>query len=289
MYNNHNTMAHALTDLPAEIIATIVSDMSPTTTFALKYTNKQMHTFIQLQRDDATAYTLIFAAATDGDLQVVEWLHSMGCTAENILRSVRCQEYVYKICDTAARNGHLPVLKWLNEHHFAVRSDIVLAAAFSGSIEIFVWLTSIGRTGDHRSLEIAAALGHRSLLEWFYTHHTTLIQLYSLLGIAAAAGQISTLDLLIGWVDVTPIPNIEMIAAFNGHLSAVEWILSRGCYSARYAKACALSGGHHHIVEWIDTTYGPQHIDAYPVHDNIRPCYDAKSPQFVLNQYCSCA
>jgi hypothetical protein len=102
-------------------------------------------------------------AALGGNQEVLEWLHSSGCTWGtstcwaaalgghlNILQWARehgCPWH-WLTCASAAWSGHLRVLQWAREHHCPWNADTSLYAAQAGQLELLQWMRENDATGE---------------------------------------------------------------------------------------------------------------------------------------------
>lgn len=264
----------------------------PVSAAVFKYTSKH---HISLVHTTATAHDILAAAAYAGHLPVVGWLHSMGCTAENIYRNrfqhglsepttIRHPSFD-KICASAAHGGHLDVLEWLHSEGFVLNHRVRIGAAYNGDIAIFEWLESKRFPMGQTVFEITAALGRLSLLEWLYNSYTSPLHVSSIVAAtAAAAGHTPVLAWVYQHIQLCQRnDNIIRAAAYNGHLETVQWLIGVN-HSPIYAKIGATEGNHAVIVDWLETHYPDHSLSSHSPTNKIDPKYDVNSPEFILTK-----
>lgn len=263
--------ALTIVDLPAEILAVIVVDADPAAVFALKYTNKYLHSAIPTPA--ISADELMIASAIEGNLPAIQWLHSLNFMSYSVNSPRRC--------GAAARNGHHHILMWLVKNGYRIDKRVVIDAAFSGSIEMFEILKRLGYTPNNETISIAAALGHVDLIEWICNLNCIYIHANRLIHIAAAAGQTKVLE----WLPYEKVEHnwsIVGIAAYNGHLDTVRWLLEKG-YDRYTAMQYAIQGEQHVVRDWIESHY--TFLSKPTGHVHIPASHDMKSCHFILNKY----
>lgn len=235
-------------------------------------------------------------AAYEGHLPVVEWLHTMGCTADNFRGRTHPQNWVptenatfpNTVCAKAARGGHLNVLKWLHSEGFPLDGGSCIEAVFSGDVEIFEWLSSKKCDPGYYSDQLMVAMGNIQLLEWLsakyniFSDHDRIILIVC--G-ACAAGQIRVLD----WVysndrfddSYCQYADPTDIAGHNGHTETLEWLRHHG-FPVIHAIAAANGNGKTETVKWLTANGFPADIAPYP---GIRSCWDITSGDYVMNMF----
>lgn len=199
------------------------------------------------------------AAASQGRLQCVQWLHDAGyaCTAKAMddaainghletviwLHVNREEGCTTDAMDYAAMNGHLHILHWLHEHRFEGCTPAALnCAAAAGHFEVVRWLHVNRREGcADMALQRAAEGGYLEIVEWLYPF----------------------------MAHVEPDAIAMSYAARNGHLHVVQWLFHHGWeHFADVAAEVAAEYGHVHIGRWLDSvgggaacTNGSRHYD----------------------------
>jgi len=71
-----------------------------------------------------------------------------------------------KICDYAARNGHLDVLQWAKSNGYSWSLDICSCAGENGHLEVLKWARSNGYSWSSDTCALAAQNGHLKVLKW---------------------------------------------------------------------------------------------------------------------------
>ena len=111
--------------------------------------------------NDYVARYLCREAATNGHLQVLDWLLDNGFDHEWIKYNAVCN---------AARRGVVSVLEWAKDHGYDftdVRNKHVCAtAARNGNLFILQWLRQNDCPWDFRVVASARANGHEDVAEW---------------------------------------------------------------------------------------------------------------------------
>ena len=95
-------------------------------------------------------------AAANGHLEVIKYLHENGCP---------WNEYS---CYRAAGNGHLEILKYLHENGCPWDSDSCYAAVDNDHLEILKYLHENGCPWDKNAFYSAAENGHLEILKYMY-------------------------------------------------------------------------------------------------------------------------
>ncbi|CAM9288190.1 unnamed protein product, partial [Heterosigma akashiwo] len=158
------------------------------------------------------------SAAKRGHLKVIKWF-TKNCFQSRSL-------FAPNIIDTAARAGHLPVVEWLHAEHPRIGCTFMAmdGASFAGHLPVVEWLHAHRAEGCTSSaLDLAAGNGHLPVAEWLHAHR-------------AEGGSVLAMDL----------------AAGNGHLPVVEWLHARraeGC--TPLARRLAAQNGHPEVAEWL--------------------------------------
>ncbi|RLN93985.1 hypothetical protein BBJ28_00014748 [Nothophytophthora sp. Chile5] len=158
-------------------------------------------------------------AARCGHLHVVQWLFARFCNS--LVR--------HRVVDAAAREGHLPILKFLCQYQFDARVlEPDRPAGFgNGNMVIF----------GHDDTYEATRNGHAEIVQWLYQRTPNLQTRRTTTALLRAA-----LD--------------------NNDLQLVEWLLAHDCNDdVRYNYYCLPHLlGHLHVVQWIYATYGEQSL-----------------------------
>jgi len=222
-----------------------------------------------LQWLDANKYDVDFpmcctAAAGGGHLGVIQWLHSFcdfdydvaQCAARgghiHILEWLIDQgtgEVREDICDSAAEDGKLEVVKWLQTKNFDCCSATTNAAAHGGQLDMLKWLhfENHCELGDY-ICDQAVLGGHLEVLRWLITQGASCNNRTT--DIAAEFGYLDILKWLIqeGWhVDDTICGDV----ASDGHFAMLKWLVAEGYRCDRWTAARAAGGGDLDILKWL--------------------------------------
>ncbi len=178
---------------------------------------------------------------------------------DSILSEV-CQYFVLsQVCEHAANNGSLEVLKWGENSGFnlgivtynsvgtTVFTNICANAALNGHLNVLNWAKEIGLIMDDMVCSNAALGGHVEILNWAKLnglHWDMLVTASN----AARGGNIEVLK----WVKANggKWNNFSVgHAAKNGHLEALQWLHNDGCVLERIT--CGLAAGHLEVLKWL--------------------------------------
>jgi hypothetical protein len=157
------------------------------------------------------------SAAADGDLRMLQWLQS---------QQFQMDENTYNI---AAASGHLHILQWLHANNYPWGSKIFTKAVKSRNYELIQWLYEKKPIINNRKVSILVGRG----------------------------GDIGMLNMLHDWNTLTIEDVAEAAARFN-NLDVVCWIIEKA-HSHTYAHnidsyliSGAVRGGHIHMLEYIN-------------------------------------
>ena len=174
-------------------------------------------------------------AANTSNLDIVKFLQSNGCTfPENICSSIDSFEMLkwavesgFKLSMSnvlyAIYSGDLDTVKWLRANNAPWGKSIDLYLGRSGNLELVQWVLANGL--DDRNLCMNAVIhGHLHILEWaldngYYLDETEALE--------RAATKLETLKWFYNRGHIIG-ANIYDIAARNGCVEVVEWLLSVG-------------------------------------------------------------
>ena len=190
----------------------------------------------------------IFGDATkNGHFDILEWACNYGykfdveiqeyicsCLAENgnlewlqKIRIIYNFNWCKNTCESAAKNGHFELLKWVRSK--GCSWDIQTSAtAFkygleTGKFEMFDWVFEHGCEMDFQSMCIGCAIyGNLEKLQW------------------------AIIDMKCEFYS----PVICAHAAKKGHLHILQWMHSRGYNMDSWVFAEAALSGHLHVIEW---------------------------------------
>lgn len=99
------------------------------------------------------------AAARNGHLHVIQWLHQNKCPNERNGK---------KMILAAASAGHLHILKWAHKNEYIFHPQEYDEAARSGHLDILKWLHRKGLKCGFMTAGLAAERGHLKVLKWLY-------------------------------------------------------------------------------------------------------------------------
>ena len=72
---------------------------------------------------------------------------------------------------TAAKNGHLEVLKWAHDNGCSWDETTCHAAAENGHLEVLIWARENGCDWNKDTcIELAASRNHIKIVEWIKSH-----------------------------------------------------------------------------------------------------------------------
>lgn len=174
---------------------------------------------------------IISYAAQGGQVEIVKWVHGQSKTLEPTKSSWRPCTYKHSTwgsIDQAALFGSMELVQWLHANRPSECStEAMNNAAWIGDIDMVQWLhmnRSEGCTAE--ALRRAVAKGHFPIVQWLLEHRPECSQ------------SIST--------------SIMDLAAEYGHLEIMMWLYenrSDGCSTNAIAKAAA--GGHFEVVKFL--------------------------------------
>ncbi len=162
-------------------------------------------------------------AANNGSLEVLKWANNIGLSMTIITSNSVGKTIITNICANAALNGHLNILNWAKEINLDIDDMIYYNAALGGHVEILNW-AKLNRL-PYRMLGIvnnAPCGGNIEVLKW----------------VKENGGEWNNFS-----VDY---------AAKNGHLEALQWLHKDGCVLKR--TTCGLAINHSKILKWLHET-----------------------------------
>ena len=152
------------------------------------------------------------------EVEAVRWLMSQGEEWENVL--VDPSERRYAVCEKAARDGQLEVLKWARDRGCDWNSATCAWAAGMGHLEVLQWARENGCEWDKDTCTYAAKGGHLEVLQWARENGCE-------------------------WDEETCAK-----AAKGGHLDVLKWARENGCEWDDDTCAEAAEGGHLEVLQW---------------------------------------
>jgi hypothetical protein len=150
------------------------------------------------------------AAAREGNLCALGWLHSRGCAWDGrtsavaalgghlaVLRFAHAHgcHWYRGTCSEAARGGHLQVLRYAHEHGCKWSTGTCSQAAAGGYLEVLRYAHEHGCPWDSRTCLRAAAGGHLEALT-YAKEHGCLMQLYPCHAAALSNGHTEVVEYL---------------------------------------------------------------------------------------------
>jgi len=124
------------------------------------------------------------------------------------------------VCEFAARNGHLDVLKWARENACDWDVNTCLYAGMNGHLKVLQWLRANGCPWNSDTCAYAALNGHLDVLKWARENGCD-------------------------W-DIWTCAN----AALNGHLEVLKWARKNGCEWNSWTCTKAAFNGHLEVLKW---------------------------------------
>ncbi|EGG18497.1 hypothetical protein DFA_03991 [Cavenderia fasciculata] len=190
-------------------------------------------------------------AAKGGHIQVVKWLKSKrkeGMTEDAIISACEgsCPlEFIQWMAHShihvtrvgiecamvgAASGGRLDVVIWLfGEYDHRISDDAMTSAIRSGHVDVLEWMyerVDHDNIGLYDAIDIAAKSGHLNMVKWI---HSNVFEddIYSSLALeyAAANGDVEMCSWIHSNIFVECTNKSIRLAAENGHLGAVEWLI----------------------------------------------------------------
>ncbi len=109
------------------------------------------------EKCDNDADSICEFAALNGHIEILKWAISK--FNKRIL-------YDSIACSGAALGGHLETLKWLREHGFQWDMYACSFAVICGQLEILQWIMANGGEWDNDAYRCAENYGHKEVLKW---------------------------------------------------------------------------------------------------------------------------
>ncbi|KAG1710664.1 hypothetical protein DVH05_013389 [Phytophthora capsici] len=227
------------------------------------------------RRNDQTMRLWETAAATSGSLLLLQWVWSLEFADGNHRRT---------LC-VAVDNGHLEMVKWIMEQHFAavelptfsinldkaaqrdhlaviewlIRNEPTKCcidtaewdAARKGQVELVKLLRMRKIRGcSNKAIAAAASSGHEDLVKWLHSHQVSGSP-GNAVGEAVSHGFLDLAKWLREnttetWTDVD-----ADTACRNGHIDVVKWLHGNHHKFSANAMDMAASEGHLDVVQWL--------------------------------------
>ncbi len=190
-------------------------------------------------------------ASAHGELETMIYLHQNG--ADLSVMNGACAH-------SAARNGHVPILEYLDSHgqvrpHARYCANI---AAMKGRTEVLSFMLEIvpEEVINPATLDAAAKGGRIDVMIWLRDHGANLTAAAEFSAACAIQyGQIETLDWMLA--QNLPVnlhscaPHSQINATFAGHLKSLQWLEDHNQPLKHNQIICiAANYGHEDIVQW---------------------------------------
>ncbi|ETI50794.1 hypothetical protein F443_05726 [Phytophthora nicotianae P1569] len=206
-------------------------------------------------------------AATNGNLNVVEWLHEAPFRGSISTRSstdrgtnvMQCWSWrqsgkcTTAAMDGAAMNGHLNVVKWLhkNREEGCTTSAMDLAAQ-NGHFNVVSWLhCNRGEGCTPAAIDGAASNGFLLVVSWLKEHRSEGCTSAAMIN-AASNGFLEVVKYLHTNLNQQATIAAITAAAGNGHLPVVKYLHDNHSeHCTMDAIAQANTNGHHTVVEFL--------------------------------------
>jgi hypothetical protein len=148
-------------------------------------------------------------------------------------------------CSAAARNGHLTVLQWLHEHGCPWEADsICRRAAESGSVEVLQYLKQQGCNLDEDVWRVVAMEGRTQVCQYLHTEQCLWSALAC--GDAAYCGHVDTLRWLIEHSAPYDTQEVRVSAVASGHIPIIMYMLGiePAASAAQLTELLSAAGAH---------------------------------------------
>ncbi|KAG5190987.1 hypothetical protein JKP88DRAFT_296870 [Tribonema minus] len=184
--------------------------------------------------DDSTACE----ALQRDDFTMLEWMTNAGFTIKWVAEAM-----------TAARRGHLEVLRQLHQQGHIPDFNEQCLAAEGGHLEVLKWLWELGGLYSEDVSTLAAAGGHLHVIEWLVDTIPGAVDEDT----CAMAAQFGHLHVL-RFAHERGCPwdsRVCRVAAHKGHLDVLRYAREHGCpwVGAEVAR-CAADGGGLAVLQW---------------------------------------
>lgn len=181
-----------------------------------------------------------YGAIENGHCNVVQWCLDKGYIFDNesLDYAVACgQKHIvelihtagirsFNICETAAINNHLEVLKWARANNYPWDERTCSGAAENGHLQLLQWARTNGCPWDVWTCHSAAVEGHLEVLQWAHVNGCPWNE--DTCKYAAEHGNLKVLQ----WAHVNGCPWDESTcraAAANDHIALLLWAHANDC------------------------------------------------------------
>jgi hypothetical protein len=185
-------------------------------------------------------------AALEGNLEVLKWARKNGAPWD------------VWTCACAAGHGHLTVLKWARENGAPWDVQTCRHAAKGGHLEVLKWARKHGALWDEWTCIFAAKNGHLGVLKWVRNNGAPWDVLTC--GYAAEGGHLDVLK----WARRKGAPWDVLTcgyAAKGGHLEVLKWARKHGALWDEWTCIFAAKNGHLRVLKWAKKHKAPWNID----------------------------
>lgn len=276
---SHNDL-RKLIELREGIVRAIIQDKNPNLLdWVLQEEEKETPT----QKHDKTLDRVILRrivneAAVSGYMDLIQRIDD---SIRRNSTSDKNRDYIFaSICNKAAANGHLNILKWARSHEqkFPWSSLTCALAAMNGNMDILEYAISNKCPYDVSLCVSAAKSGNLDLLQWAILEKKCPIS-GAICEVAASRGFLN----IIQWMThlTTTSRNVETrmnsfssslynnnnneekrpcwnvrtcrAAARSGNLDVLKWVVQRGCPCDGTVIQEAMSNNQSHVVDWLHT------------------------------------
>jgi hypothetical protein len=180
------------------------------------------------------------------------------------------REYAESAVATAARHGHISLVKILSAQLNCCTNRTCADAAYGGHLDILEYLIKDRSVWWHRYLPLpwdettlssAVAGGHVDVLEWLIGHNAPGSRQLDagLCKAAAKGGQLRMLQALVAHGCKCDDEAICIEAAAAGNVQMLQWAMQQGFpWKMDMLTITAVQGGHLHVLEWLNPPMGTE-------------------------------
>ncbi|KAL3660598.1 hypothetical protein V7S43_014353 [Phytophthora oleae] len=228
---------------------------------------------MEIYLPDELLSSAVYAAATKGHVEILEWLHTVHrervywdmlelCGALDYghddavqwlrLHSPPRQESLKHVMQSAAKAGNLVAVRWLYNEYHAPAEGALTYAQKEEHWDTARWILVNCELAARRvEWDGAAAGGALSFLKYVYSQELGEPQISTLLA-AASNGHLDIVKWLHDEVKIPLTAGAMRRAAENGHLDVMVWLHEMGCeQSDAWTMDCTVRNGHLEVVKWL--------------------------------------
>jgi hypothetical protein len=220
-----------LEDIPSELFIQYI----------LPFVGRHQYRFVAaVNRNFHTAYVTAFPKkVTRFNVSTIE--HAKICFDE------KKGPYHPRLCEKAAREGNLTVLKYLRSIQCPWSNWTCAYAAYYGHLDVIQWCHKNGCEWDEYTCANAAKNGHLDVIQWCRQNGCPWD-----IRTCAYAAKNGHLD-VIKWCRQNGCPwdrDTCLEAAKNGHLHVLQWCRENGCPWDKWTSYYAAENGHLDVIKW---------------------------------------